>query len=280
MLFAGVDKVLLKDGGVYNGRAMSQKVILTLSTPEKVQEFAQLLEIEEPKAEYYCMCLGDYAIELYTGDKLKDTIGFHHGTSIRYDAWNGDAELLKPDSLVQFLAEQGFTKILQERTERRREAAANEKARQRWLEIAPKCFEKHCQDMLPIFPDHLPQLIHELDNEIPDRQSQIIVLLQTFATTNNLWTGFPIYEAIPKDILASFAIQEIVAAYLNAAKTMDIRKGLGRFLCFHDIKPKRKEYLQFIPWEVIEELEECFDSLGEKRGINEIFSLRNEKNGK
>ena len=102
--------------------------------------------------------------------------------------------------------------------------------------------------------------------------------MQTFGKTDNFWTAYPIYEELPNDILKTFETKEIIDAYINSDRNYKTRKGLGRFLCSFEFKKTRENQLKFIPTEVIDDLEKCFDNIGEKRGINEIFRLRNEKN--
>ncbi len=277
-LFIEVDKVVIKDNGVNEDKAMSDIILLTISQADKIQKFNELLEIDENRTGFYCMCSGTYAIELYNNTQLNATIGFHHGVSIRYHKWNGDAELAKSDDLLKFLADLGFTKPLEDRVEERRNMEADRVSERKWLEIAPKSFKKYWTQINNTDDSFFTSLINDLNSEIPDRKKQIITLLQTFGHTDNFWTAYPIYEELPNDILKTFEIKEIIAAYLGSDRNYKTRKGLGRFLCSFDFKKTRKMNLNFITDEVISDLEKCFDNLGEKRGINEIFSLRNEKN--
>src|SRR5262245_22298959 len=82
-LFIGIDKVVIKEGGVYEDKAISAKVALTISQDDNIKKLNAYLHIEEKNTGFYCMCLGTYAIELYSEDQLKATLGFHHGVSIR-----------------------------------------------------------------------------------------------------------------------------------------------------------------------------------------------------
>lgn len=278
-LFAGVNKVVIKDNGVYDNKAMSDKILLTLSEIDLIHKFHEFFAIDEVNTGFYCMCLGTYAIELYADTQIMATIGFHHGVSIRYHQWDSDAELARVDELLDFLAQQGFTEPLEQRIKDKKEREAESIARRKWLDIAPKCFKKHWNEInFGIDNSILLSLIYDLNLEIPDRQKQIIVLLQTYGKTENFWTRYPVYEELPYNILITFETEEIITAYINSDKNYKTRKGLGRFLCTYEFKKIRKKQLKHIPEEVIADLEKCFDWLGEKRGINEIFSLRNEKN--
>jgi len=277
-LFADVDNIIVKDGGVYEGKAMHDEVLLTLNQADKIRMFHQVMEIDEKRTGFYCMCLGTYAIELYKHNSLKATIGFHHGVSIRYDKWDSDALLAKSDDLLAFLAQQGFTKPLADRIEEKRNMEADRVAERKWLDIAPQCFRKYWTQINGIDNSYYPSLISDLNLEIPDKQKQIIVLLQTFGKTDHFWTAYPSYEKLPNDILRTFELKDIIEAYTQSDRNYKTRKGLGRFLCSYEFKKDRKKYLKYITQEVIDDLEKCFDWLGEKRGINEIFSLKNDKN--
>jgi hypothetical protein len=277
-LFVGVNKVLIKDDGVYEDKAMSDKILLTILQADKIRILNKLLEIDEKNTGFYCMCLGTYAIELYVDTQIKATIGFHHGVSIRYNKWNSDAKLAKSDDLLTFLAELSFTKPLQDRIEEKRNMEADRVAETKWLDIAPKSFKKYWKQINNFDSTFFESLINDLNSEIPDRHKQIIILLQTFGHTDNLWTAFPIYEKLPNDILNSFETKEIITAYLNSDRNYKTRKGLGRFLCSFEFKKKRKRKLKYIEQEVIDDLEKCFNLLKEQRGIDEISKLNRDKN--
>ncbi|MGG9960742.1 hypothetical protein [Ferruginibacter sp. SUN106] len=277
-LFDGVNKVVIKDNGVYEHRAMSDKILLIISQADKIQKFNELLAIDENNTGFYCMCSGTYAIELYSDDQINATIGFHHGVSIRYHKWNGDAGLSKSDDLLTFLADLGFTKPLEDRIKEKRNMEEDRVAERKWLDIAPQSFKKYWSKINNPDNSFLTSLINDLNIEIPDRQKQIIALLQTFGRTDNFWTAYPSYEEVSNDILKTFETKEIISAYLNSDRNYKTRKGLGRFLCSFEFKKKREKQLKYIEQEVIDDLKKCFNHLNEKRGIDEIAQLNRDKN--
>jgi hypothetical protein len=117
-LFTGTDHILIKEDGVYEGRAQGETIVLSLTDPKDLKKFQELMEIIEPRKPHACMCLGDHAIELYKNGELRSTIGFHHGSSIRYHTWRSDAELAKAEQLMEFLWEKGLLKPIEEREEK------------------------------------------------------------------------------------------------------------------------------------------------------------------
>jgi hypothetical protein len=112
LLFNEVDKVVIKSSGVYDNKALSNEVLLTLTGCENINNLVHYLQVEQPSEVNYCMCLGSHAIELYTNGLLKATIGLHHGTSIRYEEWKGDADLIDSNGLLTWLSSVGCSEPL------------------------------------------------------------------------------------------------------------------------------------------------------------------------
>ncbi|MBO9562844.1 MAG: hypothetical protein J7621_08730 [Niastella sp.] len=277
-LFGVVDKVVIKDGGVFSGKALTGKVLLNIVDQDKIQRLQTLLELVEPTESFYCLCLGDYAIELISDDSIKVTIGFHHGVSIRYDQWNGDAPLARNEELLEFLAALGLTSPLEGWLESKRRNEVHQVAERDWFHNAPKCFHKYKEYMNGFGGDYLSALIEELNVEIPERETQVITLLQTYGRSENLWSGYPVYEEVPKYILQTFSIQEIISVYLNTDRNYKTRRGLGRFLCDFNVKKNRRKHIKHIPQEVINDLQKCFEHLDNKGGIHEVARLNRDKN--
>lgn len=276
LLLQRIDAVVIKDDGVYNGRALSDKILFRITEANYLDQFFQLLEIDEAKAGFYCMCLGTYAIEFFSNTELKATIGFHHGESIRYDQWNGDAQLLKSDELLAFLSGLGFSEPLQDRLEERTRMKAEAVAEDNWFDMAPAFFRQYRSQIINLDHSFMPLLIENLNAAYPDKYERVIVLLQIFGKTDSFWNAYPVYEQIPFDILKQFEVKDIIAAYLASDRNYKARRGLGRYLCLYEFKKVRDQYLKFIPLQVVDDLEKCFEAIGEKKGINEIYSLRNQ----
>jgi len=240
-LFVGVDKVVIKDDGVYEDKAISNRIVFSVLESNNIKKLNSLLQIDEQNSGFYCMCLGTYAIELYSNTQIKATIGFHHGVSIRYHNWNGDAALANSNELLNFLAELGFTKPLNEMLEEERKMEVSRIAESKWLDIAPKCFRKYWTEICFMNNNYFASLIADLNIEIPDRNKQIITLLQTFSSTENFWSAYPIYEELPNTILKTFNAEEIIDAYLKSDRNYKTRRGLSRYLCSFGFKKKRKK---------------------------------------
>lgn len=279
-IFVGIDRILIKAGGVYKEEAISDIVVLEITLPDQVSQFAALMEINEALTGFYCLCLGSYAIELFANGQLQATIGLHHGRSIRYDKWKGDAALMQNEGLLSFLAQLGLTQLQEEYLEDKQRGETSKLAEREWQDIAPKAFAKFQEEIQEInhnTQDYLEELITELNKEIPDKDKRVIALLQTYGKTKNFWTAYPSYEEAPANVLNTFTLSDILDIYARSDKNYKTRRGLGRYICSFNFRQIRKKYLKDISDDVINDLEKCFIAIGEERGIYEIGRLRKEK---
>lgn len=274
-IFSAVDYVAIKDDGVIGERALSDKVVLDISKPADIAKLLRLLEIDENNTGFYCVCLGTYAIELYSEGTLKTTIGLRHGASIRYWRWNGDAELAKSKEILSFLATLGLSEPLQERLQQEKDQEPDQVAKRKWRETAPKCLHQHAGDCRAFDDRIIQSIVSDLDREIPNRIEQIVVLLQTFGCGVNCWSGYPVYEELPGKILRAFGVQEVVAAYLQSNRNYKTRRGLGRLLLSSSSRLDRSEQAR-VQQVVIDDLKKCYQYFNDAVGLERIEAIFNQ----
>src|SRR5262245_23547165 len=78
-------------GGSGRDESRYFKSVFEIAEREATQDLLRKIEWAGPSPP--CACSGQYAIELYAGDKLLATLGYHHGKNLRWkDRW-GDLEL-------------------------------------------------------------------------------------------------------------------------------------------------------------------------------------------
>jgi hypothetical protein len=274
-LFADTDHILIKEGSVYEGRTRGETTVLSLTDSEDLKRFQELMEIIEPRKPHACMCNGDHAIELYRNGELQNTIGFHHGLSIRYHTWRSDAELAKAEQLMEFLWGKGLPKQANKKMEYKKEQETSTSQLRKWLDTAPLCFGKYIELGTAVFP--LERIEKELDAETPDRNERIISLLRSFACTERAWKAYPSYETLPYLLLDRLNFKDIIVAYLASDRNYNIQKGLGRFVCCYESRKKRKGFLPYLATEVVDELQACFEKLNDEQGKKRVATLRKEK---
>lgn len=229
-LFEGVDAVQLKNGGACDNEALQNEVVLRIEQPLTIEAFARLLEIDEPEQDFFCLCSGDYAIELFINNKRTATIGLHHGTSIRYYKWSGDANLKAPTAFLELLDRLGLKAPLQEKKQLDLEAEEAAAAVKHWLNNSPACFAAYIHLWEISSQKGLPELKAQLREEFPDPTDRIIALLKSYGTTYNYNTGYPVYEDYPRQFLDDYSLDKIIGAFLAASHSPIEKLGLERYL--------------------------------------------------
>lgn len=281
-LFTGVDRILIKPARLTPLYDSPNPTLLEITQPEAIERFATLIAIDETNIGFHCMCLGTYDIELYAGNQLRATISYHHEISIRYDGWNTDAGLAYAEELVNFMASIGFTTPLEDFQESKRSQETDQVADREWLAGAPKCFTTFF-DQYRVDGKYPQALVDALNEEIPDKATQIITLLQCYGRSKSPWSGYACYENVPVEILHNYTIKYILEVYTNSDRNYKTRRGLGRFLCSYEFRQIRESRLKYISEEVINDVEKYFTSVNDEKGIYEINRLRkeiNRRNGK
>ena len=71
----------------------TESTLLTLTDPAEIAEFRTLWEFAPAQEWEVCDCAGFPGIEWHRGGKILAQMSFHHGRSLRWDAFPGDAEL-------------------------------------------------------------------------------------------------------------------------------------------------------------------------------------------
>lgn len=274
-IFSDTDKVVIKNDGVYNGKAMSDEVVLVLDNNADIKKLQHLLAIDEVNTGFYCMCLGTYAIELYTNGDIKNTIGFHHNVSLRHHLWNSDANLTTNHELLLFFAALGFPTPLRDWEQATINTQAYKIAERNWRNIAPRSFQNYWDRFSFDSPsEFIPLMLQDLAVEIPDKDKLIVSLLQLFGVTSNFWDAYPDYEEIPQLLLDTFPFEDILLAYERSDRNYKTRRGLGRYLGSFKFRKKTKKYIKLISTTVLDDIEKCFKLIDEEAGIRKMNLLR------
>ncbi|WP_265956199.1 hypothetical protein [Galbibacter sp. EGI 63066] len=277
-LFKDIDSIQIKSDGVHNNKAISDNIVLRIDKPSKIQEFKNLIAIEEPKKDFRCMCLGDYAIELLNDEEPQSAIGFHHGISIRCNQWTGDADLKYADELLQFLYDLGLKEPLEEKKLDYERARKSKEESNNWLMNSPKSFSNYWNEINDFDNSYFPLLINDLKKEYADKNSLIVALLRSFGTSKDLWNAYPIYESISQKILNEYELQEIIDAFLISDKDLVTRIGLGRYIFSWDFREEIKKHQNKLNKELIELLYEAFETINDLKGMESIKKIKDTAN--
>ncbi len=279
-LFTDIDLIQIKRDGVHEDKALSSDIVLKIDEPSKIQAFKKMMAMIEPSEDFQCMCLGDYAIELHKGNELRSTIGFHHGVSIRFNKWTGDAELKYPDELLELLSELGLQAPLDQKKLDDERANESEEKSYQWLKNSPKSFSNYWNEINDFDESYIPDLKKDLRKEFGNEKQLILALLKSFGTSHNLWTAFPMYETIAQKLLNDYELQVILDAFMESSNDQTTIVGLGRYLFSWDFRKKIQEHKEKLNAELLELLLAAFQEINDSDGIKSTeFFLKTANNG-
>ncbi|MFO0750744.1 MAG: hypothetical protein U1F43_34505 [Myxococcota bacterium] len=218
-MLARAARVVVREGGVADGRPLGTREVLTLSGPDVVA-LGRALAVREGGEPFHGMCRGDYALLLHdAGGAVVGVIGLHHGQSIRVEGWESDAWLERPEALLDLLAARGLEAP---RTAWRaaREAAAVDDARhRRWMAGMPVALAPYVATLVgPMGLSH-PRA-HPAVGAAADALAAALggpaaaarALLAWLALADSSWWQYPSEEGIPLDLLDRLGPEAIVKA--------------------------------------------------------------------
>jgi hypothetical protein len=215
----------------YRKGATELRTLLDTSDPASLASFRDCFGIvEDPETFGHCMCFGNPHIELYAGDELAATIGYHHGVAIRWDAWKHDAYLKEPERLLNWMSAHGVDGPRREVEEARRRGEEARRQVERWLEAMPDCFRPfwvrmdHDRD-----PELHRLLLQALREAIPAPEEQALTLFGWFGSGAGPWSGFPSYESVPEQLLLHYATQFLVNVLMASTPTEAQWRGAARY---------------------------------------------------
>lgn len=221
----GVTRLRVREGGLCH-RQGGEKVMFETKDAGLIGAFSALLEIDEGRSDFHCMCCGEPTLEFYEGDVLKVEIGFHHGQSIRWRGWPGDGALTPEaaDGLIRLLAANNVPGPLRAREAAEEAARAEERQIARALAgLGPAVLEAYRTDE--------NAFAEALKKARPEPRARAEALLRMLGTsTDSWWTEEPLEQRARK-LLSDVPVEDlkaVVEAALAGGERI-ARRGAARF---------------------------------------------------
>jgi hypothetical protein len=98
---AGATKLRVRSGGTCLRDKAGEVVLFEVKDPAAIANL--LAQIRIKARGFRCGCCGNPTLEFYRGRRRIASVGFHHGTTLRWDGWETDV-LLTADSAATLLA--------------------------------------------------------------------------------------------------------------------------------------------------------------------------------
>ncbi len=193
------------------------------------------------------MCFGDPHIELFSGDRLLATLGYHHGFAIRWEAWKHDAWLKEPSRLLDWMTEHGVHGPRQEVERMQRQSEERQRHMERWLSSMPESlrpfWERMDQDR---DPELHRELLEALRTALPTPEAQALALLGWFGSGAGPWSGYPSYETVANLLLLHYPTSLLASALTLESVTEAQWLGAARYFASWDFRQTRKADLTLL----------------------------------
>jgi hypothetical protein len=247
VLLATITCVRVKEDGVADGKAISDNILLDERNPQAITALRGCLAIDEAAPAGHCMCLGDYAIELYSGDQLAATLGLHHGRSIRWETtWSHDAMLQNGLKLLWWLSTRGISAPLAKFEAERTRAHAARLAAERWRAAMPAYLQPHWEQIRRNEVE--PTTLHfALIKAIPDPIARIQTLMSWFGCGAEPWSGYPSYEQAAEELLLLEETPIVIRVLEIEPLTPSQLAGAARYFASWHFREHRSHELRLVP---------------------------------
>jgi hypothetical protein len=215
------------------------KLLLEEDDPRAILQLAACLRIvEDINTFVHCMCIGDEMIAFYSENgQCVANITWHHGKSIRWDAWKTDADLQDGYQLLTWLAGREVSAPLKRFQFQQRQQEDARKSRERWCMALPECFQRFENEISrsPAWVTaNFSQLYKIYSGVYPCYEDAVLVLLTWYGSGEGRWSGCPGYEEITYKFLLSMPLNQIINTIATHSLSMVQLEGTARFFCHWD----------------------------------------------
>jgi hypothetical protein len=256
VVLARADLAVLRTGGAAGGKPLGGDELLRFEG-ERLDELRKRLRINAPERPFHCLCFGDYAIELHRDGVLYTAIGLHHGESIRTCFWSSDASLTDGAAMLEWLAEQGAKRPLDDVQRARAHRADEKPARQRFEEACPAELGALRAKILShwrIDAQVAEEAIATLRAAVADDEAVALLLLRWYGAPGGPWTGFPASEMIPEELLHRLPIERVAGAVGRSDLEPWTIEGAARYFADWNLSRRYPKAVALLPSPIIERL--------------------------
>ena len=247
--------ILLKSGNrvvVMNSPRKSEAKVLFESRNKKdVEALSSALSIKKPEEWFHCMCDGTPAIFVFDGEKELVRITNHHGVSLRCSLWASDAPIVDTEKWLKWFDDRKIPGPRIEVEEMRANRKQGERDWKRWVAAIPKGLEPIWENAIgELFDVDTKPLVKALETSIPNKEDQILAILEWFGSGAGPWSGCPSYELVAEELLLEYQVAEIVSVIDIEKLTASQIEGAARLFGGWDFSQKYPEGLKQVPPEI------------------------------
>ncbi len=227
---------------------MKKSTVLFESTDRKDFDALKVaLGARLPYEAIHCACSGSQRIVFYAKGETIGWVSNQHCKNIRFSAWPSDAELLDPEAFITWF---DLRKISGPRTYFENEKAREKEEREsqaKWVAAMPTSLRTYWPQMRQSFEVKAQRLRETLAAEILDQKTRILALCSWYGSGRGPWSGYPMYEDVPEEMLLEYSSPDLLAALNHDTLTGTQLAGAARFFAGPSFSKTRPMDLTSLP---------------------------------
>lgn len=229
-------KILEADQVIIKNKTDEYDVFYESKEREDLITLNECLQLPEDSYSVYVMSIGEVEINLYkNGEKIASVICLSSGGLIRSNLWSSDTGVKNPEKLFKWLEARG---VYDENGELIVEGEGKESDKDagiRWESAVPKGLEHFSlkssgTKRYNSYDEKIEGALVCLDESIPNKNLQILALLNWYGSGTSRWSPVFIQEGYPEEILSLYSLSEIVSGIESQELTSRQLEGAARFL--------------------------------------------------
>jgi hypothetical protein len=236
-----------------NGATEAEHQIYVSTNPKDIEALKESISIIPPQGWFRCACEPSTVIRLFNRNRNIGEIDLFAGTTIRFTNWSSDAEISNTAVWFEWLDRRGIKTPREEFDQEVAQGRKNRAAQERWMKAKPS-------SLVPLWPSvsqEIPVGDHEMDpfdsalsKQFPDKDARILILMAWFGNGMGPWSGLPVYENVPEQMLLKYSTLELVAAASSRTLDEDETEGAARLFAGWDFNQSRPQDNALLPAEL------------------------------
>lgn len=228
----------------------AERQIYASTNLKDIQALRTSISIESPQQWFRCACDPSTVIRLFRRNKEIGKIDLFEGTTIRFTDWASDAEISNKTEWFEWLDRRGIKTPRKEFEQRVAQDLKDRAAEKRWIKAMPSSLVPLWPPVAKVIPMgeyEIDPLDSALSKEFPDKPTRILKLMSWFGNGTGPWSGYPIYESVPEQMLLEYSTPELLAAVSGEALNEDETEGAARLFAGWDFNHSRPQDNALLP---------------------------------
>jgi hypothetical protein len=233
---------------------LNPTIVYSSSDAKDLSELKQALTIEVHEGELHCLCLPVMRIHFFRRSKeLGTLLVYPDALTIGFSRWSSDTRIADKEKWLRWFDVRKINGPRQAAEEKEASEKRDRADEERWVSAMPPSLRPLWPKVADVFPgqpvDTKP-LSQALDKEFPDANKRVLALMSWFGSGAGAWSGFPMYESVPEQMLLEYPTTDLVGAVQGAALSEQEQEGAARLFAGWEFNQKRPQDIRLVPTDV------------------------------